>query len=583
MLYDDIYAYDLQGNKYAFDKTKTERGVLFTLKCQDMKAISNIYVLGDITGADIGDEGYYVIPRNITQNGDIIMRFTEREEFEHKQEKCVMSLLGIKKKDVCLLVRIERSYIFWFDIKLKNGRYSAEVVFDLENEYIDKQTGIPPEDIRLEVIELQADSDFNDMARLERTVRLERGEITTLAEKCKREAVEYARKYPLVRIRLGWKESPSPVKHQTVETEPPMHVACSFERVRELADEFKRQGLEGVELQLVGWNVSGHDGRYPEIFPPDERLGGEKELLRTVEHVKSLGYRISVHTNAVDAYEIADTFDWDEIAKNKDGGYIRTGDYSGGYPYYICPSCQESYVRKYYPRIRDLGVNGVHYNDVVSVVQPWVCHSELHPTCFKQSLELVNKSMRTARDIFGAISSEGCNDFSLGYIDYGLYVTFGDAFGRNDCSFASEYIPFWEIAYHGIVLYNPMSKTVNYPVKSPDARLLALMRGGKPSIYFYSRFRTGGKVNWMGEVDFTCDTAEDMQRNVALVKQAYEDYKPFEDLQLCFIHRFDDLGNGLECVTYENGTRIIGNFSEKQCQFEGKAIEPYGYLIIKEG
>ena len=52
-----------------------------------------------------------------------------------------------------------------------------------------------------------------------------------------------------------------------------MRAACTFRRVRELADECKAQGLEGAEFQLVGWNLRGHDGRWPQAFPVEEALG----------------------------------------------------------------------------------------------------------------------------------------------------------------------------------------------------------------------------------------------------------------------------------------------------------------------
>ena len=123
------------------------------------------------------------------------------------------------------------------------------MVFDLEGDYFDKVNNIPLEDIRIEIVFLDGDHDPCDMARLEREIRLERGEITPLSEKCNREAVEYARKYPLIRVRNGWKPSPTPVMSQTIENEPPMRAACPFKRVRDLADEFKREFL--IELRLM--------------------------------------------------------------------------------------------------------------------------------------------------------------------------------------------------------------------------------------------------------------------------------------------------------------------------------------------
>jgi hypothetical protein len=233
-------------------------------------------------------------------------------------------------------------------------------VFEIERDSADPETGLPAEDIRIELVPLDMDASWRDMARLEREIRLERKEIVTLAEKCKREAVEYARKYPLIRIRNGWKPSPTPVLHQTLETEPPMHVACTFRRVRELADECKAQGVEGAEFQLVGWNLRGHDGRWPQAFPVEEAFGGEAELRKTAEHLKTLGYRISLHDNIMDAYEIAENFSPDDLTRTKSGGFDSWGDWSGGCSYNICPTNQVKNAHDRAPKMAALGVNGIH-------------------------------------------------------------------------------------------------------------------------------------------------------------------------------------------------------------------------------
>lgn len=579
----DFKAKDEQGNEYAFEQTKTDRGIMLTLKKENIKAISDIHALGEFTAAQTGDDGYYVIPRSIGQRGDYITRFEKRDDTELRQKGSIMYFCGLKKHDVCALIRIERNYAVSFDLSVKNDVYKLEIVFGIADEYIAPETNSPPEDIKMEIVFLDENCDYNDIARTEREIRLERGEITPLAEKCKREAVEYASKYPLIRIRQGWKPSPSPVKSQTLENEPPMHVACTFKRVRELADECKRQGVEGAEFQLVGWNVKGHDGRFPQLFPIEEELGGEAEYIKTVEHLKALGYKISTHTNLEDAYEIANTFSWDEITHDKNGNLVKVveGDeaYGGGTPYYVCPKCQFGIAKRDYPALCALGENGTHFTDVMSIVYPRICHNPLHPLTFKQGVDLMVEIADYQKNLFGAITSEGCLDYIIDHIDYGLYISFGDGFGHKPNPFASEYIHLWEVVYHGIILYNPVSPTINYPVKTPLERLTLIMAGGKPSLYFYSKFRTGGTKNWMGEVDLTCDNDDDMKKSVALVKSALDDYAPLRHLQHVYMNRYDICHDGTEIATYADGTRIVGNFTNEEKTFEGKTIKPFDYII----
>ena len=107
-------------------------------------------------------------------------------------------------------------------------------------------------------------------------------------------------------MRQGWKPAPSPIPFQTPENEPQMHVACTFDRVGDIAQEFKRQGISDAEFCLVGWNTKGHDGRFPQIFPVEPLLGGEEKLRKLIQKVHDLDYGIVCHDDATAAYTIAD-------------------------------------------------------------------------------------------------------------------------------------------------------------------------------------------------------------------------------------------------------------------------------------
>ena len=70
------------------------------------------------------------------------------------------------------------------------------------------------------------------------------------------------------------------------------------------------------------------------------------ELKKTIAYVKDLGYRISLHTNTIDAVEIADTFTWDDVVVTRDGEYYQCGHYSRGYAYHVCLEKQLKNAKK---------------------------------------------------------------------------------------------------------------------------------------------------------------------------------------------------------------------------------------------
>ena len=97
---------------------------------------------------------------------------------------------------------------------------------------------------------------------------------------------------------------PSPVEFQTPYNEPPVHAAVTFDRCGDIVREFKRQGVNHAEICLVGWNKGGHDGAYPQLFPVEPALGGEKKLRDFIALSNREGFQTVCHTCFYSAYTI---------------------------------------------------------------------------------------------------------------------------------------------------------------------------------------------------------------------------------------------------------------------------------------
>ncbi len=569
------YAYTDAGRRIEFVKQYRKGSLLLTLPKESFQDAGKLYLLPELSSARSGEAGFYLMPRNIEMRGDFQVFFTEREDSEYVYDRPLMCLYGIKKQGTCCLVRLERNYKFHFRISCKEGVYTVTPFVDFTNPREDP----PYDDIRVEIVPLKADATYADMAKAEREIRLARKEIRPLSEKVDRPVIRDMIESPVIRIRMGWKQSPSPIHHQTPENEPPMKVVCTFARVRDIADELKKQGVEKADLQLVGWNKSGHDGRFPQLFPVDERLGGEEEMKKTIDYVKSLGYRISTHTNWIDSVEVADTFTWDDVAQDKNGEYLQIGHYSAGYAYHTCLLKQWKNALREEPRVAALGENGIHFTDVISIVEPDTCHAPGHPCYTKDAVLTAQRIMKLCSAIYDGFSSEGTMDFAIQYLDYALYVCFGDGFGHKEYPFHDRYLPFWEIVYHGILAYNPSSPTINYTIKNPEDRLTFIMRGGRPSFYFHSKFREGA-ANWMGQTDLSCGTDEELSEAVSAIRKGMDEYLPLAEKQLLYMTDYTFEENGIQVAHYSDGSRIAGNFSDKAQQYEGQSVAPWEYIVL---
>lgn len=502
------------------------------------------------------EKGYFMVPR-CNECSDYALCFLDKhvEDFEQKFSMLNMPVFGVKTEMGCyLLIADGMKYDFGVRVVLKDEKYSIYPYFEVNGEQ-------PYEDFSLHIVKLSEESaDYSGMARYYRNYRIQKEEIVPLKERMKKNTyLEYAVNSVMIRIRCGWKPAPSSIRHQTIENEPEMHVACDFEQVSRLLDELKEQGVEKAEICLVGWNVKGHDGRWPQAFPVCEELGGEEKLRQLIKKAQSLGYQIVCHTNSTDQYEIADCYSEENIRLDRNGNRVieYNAAWSGGEMSQLCPEVAYEQAAKTLPKVAELGFRGTHYIDVLGIVYPRKCYDEKHLVNYKQAVEYAKKICRIAREEFGGVSSEGAYDFLAPELDYGLYISFSD----KDLGICDKSIPFWQLVYHGIVLSNPYSATINSTFKDKNTVKKMLEYGGRPSYYFYSAFMGNG-ANWMGNIDARCDTTEEMKASIAKIKEGYELYQKYSVLHTAFMDKHEEIADNVYQITYSNGEKIIIDYAE---------------------
>lgn len=516
----------------------------------------SVEIFYDTFSATDEDNGYYIIP---DRSGGRLVRFKKTEsDGEYISEMLALRMVACTINGTAYVGKVVgMGDEYQLICNKENQRYHYFLRFPLEGRK-------PYEDIEIILYKTNdKDFDYNSMAHWYRDKSLDRGDITPLSEKIKtRPAVKYANESVNIRIRLAWKPAPATVLEQTRETEPPVHVACTFEMVEDLIDELKKQGVNKADICLVGWNISGHDGRWPEMFPIEPKLGGEEGLKRLIAKAEAAGYYLNLHSNFSDAYTIAENFSEDFIVKQKDGSLYKNQPWSGGTMYSVSlPYRKDAYIADL-RKIAGLGIKGVHYCDVVGLLPPKRSYSSQFPMTPGDYRQAADEAFVAMQEIFGASSSEGGLDNFLKYLDYALYVEFPDAWENEEYNkWMDEIIPLWAMVYHGSVIFNVAPQSINFAVKDKKYRLKMLEQGARPAAYCFVDFYS---IPIWGTEDLTWDKSEGPGKAAKVIAEMYNLYKEYQCVQYAFIEKHEKIKDGVFKTTYDNGVSITVDYNTNQ-------------------
>lgn len=522
-----------------------------------------------------GTDGYWV-----NSDGELGTFRARAKDGTRRSARPHMPFFGIVSPQASFVAIVKgMPFHYSFSVALKNGVYTPSMAYDW-------LMGDVYEDLEVEFVDLTGDAaNYAGMARVYRDYQLARKAVEPLGVRAKKQPLlDYMAQWPEVRVRQAWKPVPSPNPEQTVKDEPAVKPVITFDRFKEIADAFKRQGIDGAEFCLVGWNVGGHDGRWPQVFPVEPSLGGEAKLKEAVRHAQDLGYHVVAHCNHRDAYLIADSWDAEFICdKNADGSLQRPRTtWGGGRMYRICPKrAYEKFALQQMPMVRAMGFKGLHYLDVYSCVGAEGCSDSRHPLNLREGVAYTGHILQLARDTFGGVASEGSYDQNAGQLDYVLYVSFARPFeAKTYAGLVDRLVPMFQLVYNGVILSNPFTTTVNATIKGRASELKTIEFGARPSFYFYANFLTPGKGrNWMGDVDLECGTDARLEASVAAIRRGVDAYAKLWKLQYVFMDGHDELAPGVYRTTYANGAKVYVNYNKAPASVDGVTVGAEDWLL----
>ena len=533
------------------------------------------------SAAQKGEDGYIVFPR-----GDLCRFRLNNGLF--LGGRMVMPLIGMKTPRATFWAHIRGMCHECVPvISVKDGKYTAAIRCNVST------TGFGAyEDFAIDYHFLKGeDANYAGIGRAYRKYQIDTNGVRPIKERIKEQPfLEYMAKAIPVRIQYhGAKVRED--KDFTPETETPVIANLDFKRSIEFVDAFKKAGIGEVVFCSSGWHSGGYDGRCPDLFPVAKELGSEATLRKFIQHTKDLGYMIHAHTNSTHCYTCSRLWSPDIVAKMPDGSLQRDYYFCGGKAYKLCArNAWQDFLPQQLKKVRELGFQGPHYVDVFSAIPPWFCADPEHPANREQMAEYQREILKYCHKVFGGAASESGHDHLAGQLDYINYVSprmrnwYRAKNGEDTQKLykelavcVDEYVPLWEIVYHGIILSNPDRLTQNHTlgnlvrnvdsgdlrfndrdgIQDPVATLKLVEFGGRP-IFYTIRFE-----------------------DVPGIKKAYDEFLPLRHLQVELMQDHKSLAPDVTLTVYGNGEEVVCNYGKTDFEYAGRRIAPMGYGLFR--
>ena len=540
-------------------KAEPDGGRRVTVKATDAQDAKWVDVHVDCATARAGDDGYW-----ITQRG-LLGHFTRNYGSSVSSRNWVtLPYFGMKTPRGSFLAVME-GMRFEFDVRViaEKGVYKAYPRWRVAD------TGIGAyEDMSVVVYPLADGAGYNEMAKAYRKYKEARDpEIKPIKERAKARPhlLKLARSVA-VRQQCAAKpfKRPDDAIDFTPETEHPVRCVCSFEQTLENLRKLKSLGVEDVAMCVAGWQTGGYDGRAPAVFPVAPEAGGEEGLRRLIAGAKELGYIIDAQDNYTDCYTVSPLWDNGNIACRGQGGKLDfNGSWCGGKAYNLCLKNAwevQGFMPRDLRRTAGLGYWGCHYIDVFTAAFPYRCLNPAHAANRNEQMQYQIKAAKLCREIFGGFSSECCFDHLVGYVDYINYATpqmrsLRRLAAQGKTTIVDKVVPFWELAFHDVVLANP-DKVTQEVLEQPE-NLILVEFGGRPIFYHVG------------------------DDNIPGIEKAWEQFKTLRHLQLEEMVRHDEVAPGLVRVRYGNGETIYVNHTAAPQTADGVTVAAKEFKLVR--
>lgn len=337
--------------------------------------------------------------------------------------------------------------------------------------------------------------------------------------------------------------------------------ATTFEDVIKYTEELNKSGLSNLDIILSGWEKGGI-GVNSKGYKPWNILGGSSKLKKLCKKTEELGIKLILSKNILSV-------------TNEDKGYSLRNDiiYTGN-QMVLTDDFKNHFVLNDKESSNRLKAVLKGKNQTVGLMlEDFGCYissdySEKGALSRSQTAEEKTKLLKTNENEY--ISIEGGNFYALASAD----KLTGIPSESSGLFIADKDVPFYQMLVHGSVCYTGNAYNLSY---DSDKQFLKMLEYGYQPYFILTTVESEKlKYTACNEL-FSCEF-DKWKDNVIKVSGKMKNLSCVKEQKI--IEHYSD--ENISKVTYENGCKLLINYSDKNTEIDGFTVKAKDYVILDE-
>lgn len=360
----------------------------------------------------------------------------------------------------------------------------------------------------------------------------------------------------------------------------------TIEGINNAVDELEKRGIAQMHVRLKAYANGGIYGTVSNKFDIDSCVGDKKDLETLAQKLQDKSGKLYLENNISTVYTTGNSFKKmshavrslkKTVVDGIDFDLVARTTVEAANKYYLTSpayfeSLTENFIQTLSKESKDTSNYGYSWSDFGSKL--WSDFNEQHPYDRMQSADAAVRAVSKATEAFGRIVTDGSNSYVLGNVDSILNLPLSD----SALSCESYSVPFYQMVVHGYIDYS--GAPINVSADSKKTYLASVECGANLYYSFYTsdedplKETQAGTLTYPTQISASYDTIE---------TQYNEFNELFQGLRSQTIIDHARVFENVFVTTYEDGTEIAVNYSNKEVEIDGKTVPENGFTVIERG